>query len=311
MRIGKGMEKKMESKIVIREIFFGTPEHAQELELRNEVLRKPLGLNIYDQDLAAEKYSIRIGAFLARQQNQRVGASVAVEAAVETNSAVPSSKTNPESQRDSEAELASAPGLPLLTPESQLEQATEAGSDFSIEPGDPSNSYFKADSATASASDASVASGLTLHSEFPPDSADWKLIHNINSFHRDASNRMSRPPGLDTPGLDPHSDLLLGCLLLFSLEDEPGSWQLRQMAVDENYRHLGIGRRMLEFAEVLVRKKEEGLPNQKDRQAIKLILNARKEAQGFYEKSGYKVVSSEFLELGIPHYRMEKLLILQ
>ncbi len=50
--------------IEIKEIYFGTPEYAEELALRNEVLRKPLGMNLYDQDLSAEKNYIRIAAFI-------------------------------------------------------------------------------------------------------------------------------------------------------------------------------------------------------------------------------------------------------
>ncbi len=45
--------------IITKEIFFGSPEYFDELELRNEVLRKPLGMNLYDQDLSAEKEYIR------------------------------------------------------------------------------------------------------------------------------------------------------------------------------------------------------------------------------------------------------------
>jgi hypothetical protein len=50
--------------IITKEIFFGSPEYFDELELRNEVLRKPLGMNLYDQDLSAEKEYIRIAAFI-------------------------------------------------------------------------------------------------------------------------------------------------------------------------------------------------------------------------------------------------------
>jgi predicted GNAT family N-acyltransferase len=37
-----------------------------------------------------------------------------------------------------------------------------------------------------------------------------------------------------------------------------------------------------------------------------LTMHARKNAVGFYEKMGYRVKGSEFQEVSIPHYEMEK-----
>lgn len=37
----------------------------------------------------------------------------------------------------------------------------------------------------------------------------------------------------------------------------------------------------------------------------KIVINAQKHAQGFYEKLGYTVTSDEFLEEGVVHVRME------
>ncbi|KIL50224.1 hypothetical protein KP77_15990 [Jeotgalibacillus alimentarius] len=44
--------------------------------------------------------------------------------------------------------------------------------------------------------------------------------------------------------------------------------------------------------------KSEGLPA--------LVLNAQTHALGFYEKLGYLVISDEFMDAGIPHYKMQK-----
>lgn len=52
--------------IEIKQILYGSPEYEEELELRNKVLRKPLGMNLYDQDLSGEKDYIRIAAVLKR-----------------------------------------------------------------------------------------------------------------------------------------------------------------------------------------------------------------------------------------------------
>ncbi len=37
----------------------------------------------------------------------------------------------------------------------------------------------------------------------------------------------------------------------------------------------------------------------------KITVNAQKQAEGFYKKCGFKTVSDEFLEEGIPHVKME------
>lgn len=49
--------------VEIREIEYGSKEYKDELELRNRVLRLPLGLDIYDEDLKDEKKDTHLGAF--------------------------------------------------------------------------------------------------------------------------------------------------------------------------------------------------------------------------------------------------------
>lgn len=56
------IENKIE--IQIREIKHNTEEYDQELELRDKVLRKPLGLSLYDENLDAEQHDFHIGAFI-------------------------------------------------------------------------------------------------------------------------------------------------------------------------------------------------------------------------------------------------------
>lgn len=89
-------------------------------------------------------------------------------------------------------------------------------------------------------------------------------------------------------------DKLEGCCLL--TETEPGLARLRQMAVLSGLQGKGIGKVLLRFAENIAR----------DRGFKKISMHARKTAIGFYEKSGYKIVSKEFNEISIPHYLMEK-----
>jgi len=89
-------------------------------------------------------------------------------------------------------------------------------------------------------------------------------------------------------------DKMEGCCLLTQVE--PGVLRLRQMAVISGLQGKGMGRAILQFAENIAR----------DRGFKVIVMHARKTAVGFYEKLGYKITSSEFEEISIPHYLMEK-----
>jgi N-acetylglutamate synthase-like GNAT family acetyltransferase len=49
--------------IEIRQIHFGKDEYKEELQLRDRVLRKPLGLSLFDENLTKEVSDFHIGAF--------------------------------------------------------------------------------------------------------------------------------------------------------------------------------------------------------------------------------------------------------
>lgn len=89
-------------------------------------------------------------------------------------------------------------------------------------------------------------------------------------------------------------DKMLGCCLLTKIDKE--CVRLRQMAVQGNLQGKGIGASMMNFAENIAR----------DNGYKKMVMHARKTAIGFYEKLGYTVVGSEFIEISIPHFIMEK-----
>ncbi|MFM7389660.1 MAG: GNAT family N-acetyltransferase [Vampirovibrionales bacterium] len=72
--------------------------------------------------------------------------------------------------------------------------------------------------------------------------------------------------------------------------------QLRQMAVQHEGQSLGIGSRLLGFAESLA--KANG--------ATVLWCNARQSAQRFYEKNGFQVVGDPFTLVELPHIKMQK-----
>lgn len=90
---------------------------------------------------------------------------------------------------------------------------------------------------------------------------------------------------------------MLACCLLTKLNNK--TIRLRQMAVQNNLQGKGIGASIMNFAENLAR----------DRGYKNLIMHARKEAIGFYEKQGYKITGDEFTEVTIPHFVMEKKLV--
>lgn len=87
---------------------------------------------------------------------------------------------------------------------------------------------------------------------------------------------------------------MLGCCLLTRIDKD--CVRLRQMAVQNNLQGKGIGAAMLNFAENIAR----------DAGYKKITMHARLTAIGFYKKIGYKTAGSEFLELSIPHFMMEK-----
>jgi predicted N-acetyltransferase YhbS len=75
--------------------------------------------------------------------------------------------------------------------------------------------------------------------------------------------------------------------------------QLRAMAVAFEHQKAGIGKMLVLAAENYARRT----------MFRKIVLNARKVAVGFYSKLGYQLSDGvEFIEVTIPHYRMEKLL---
>ena len=72
--------------------------------------------------------------------------------------------------------------------------------------------------------------------------------------------------------------------------------KLRQMAVATTHQKQGIGTRLVKSIESTLR----------DRQFQEIELHARDVALGFYERLGYRKQGSQFIEVGIPHWRMTK-----
>jgi predicted GNAT family N-acyltransferase len=51
----------------IREISFGSEDYSNELKIRDEVLRKPLGMSLYNDNLDVDRNDTHIGAFMGNQ----------------------------------------------------------------------------------------------------------------------------------------------------------------------------------------------------------------------------------------------------
>ena len=89
-------------------------------------------------------------------------------------------------------------------------------------------------------------------------------------------------------------DDILGCCML--VEQDPKIVKLRQLAVLNTLQGKGVGTAILQFAENLAR----------DRGYKVITMHARKHTVEFFEKLGYKVDGDEFIEITIPHYKMDK-----
>jgi predicted GNAT family N-acyltransferase len=90
------------------------------------------------------------------------------------------------------------------------------------------------------------------------------------------------------------NDQLIGCCILTKIDDH--TVQLKQMAVDSELQHTGIGGRIVSFAEQETLKKRN----------TTIMLHARDKVVDFYKKCGYQIAGEKFTEVGIDHYRMAK-----
>lgn len=87
---------------------------------------------------------------------------------------------------------------------------------------------------------------------------------------------------------------IIACGLLTKLNDT--EIKTRQIAVDQDYQNKGYGSKLLQFLE----------QKAKDLNMKKMVANVRKYAIPFYTKNGWETISEEFLEVGIPHKKMQK-----
>jgi GNAT superfamily N-acetyltransferase len=137
------------------------------------------------------------------------------------------------------------------------------------------------------------------------------IPYNSPSYHNMVALRykvLRAPLGLDfTPEqLQPdenriligafQEDTLTGCCILS--KESPQLLQLRQMAVDDQFQGLGIGKMIVDFAEQWAISHHFST----------ITLHARYNAVPFYEKLGYIKKGNPFTEVTIEHFVMEKVL---
>ena len=84
--------------------------------------------------------------------------------------------------------------------------------------------------------------------------------------------------------------------VLFLTKIDKITIQMRQVAVRENWQNRKVGTKLVKFAETF--SKEKGFS--------KIVLHSRKMSANFYQKLGYKTIGNEFIEINIPHIKMEK-----
>lgn len=111
-------------------------------------------------------------------------------------------------------------------------------------------------------------------------------------------------PEAEIDGLDPASTHLVALrrgsvVATCRLRYPQGHCKLERMAVEKNFRQIGIGTVLLAEAE------REAL-----RQGVsEMVLHAQRQVEGFYASCGYLVEGDTFLSEGIPHVQMRKRLL--
>jgi len=109
-----------------------------------------------------------------------------------------------------------------------------------------------------------------------------------------------QPEQLATENLDIHivakcNHRVVGTMIL-TVDNNKA--KMRQVAVLFKFQSEGVGKKMVEVFEQL--SKSKGLNS--------IVLHARETAVSFYKKLGYTTEGDQFEEVGIPHWKMSKLL---
>jgi len=130
------------------------------------------------------------------------------------------------------------------------------------------------------------------------DADDQKLLRLIRTevFIREQkvpeSMEWDDPDRISIHYLAWHDDEPIGCVRLTP------DGHIGRMAILPQWRNQGIGKQLLMACEQEARRRKVG----------KLLLSAQVHAIPFYEKAGYGLISDTYMDAGIPHRDMQKLL---
>jgi predicted GNAT family N-acyltransferase len=117
-----------------------------------------------------------------------------------------------------------------------------------------------------------------------------RLPLGLNLFNED----LSREAHQRHFGLFDQYRNLIACAVAINLAR--GETKIRQMVVSEMHRGNGYGRTILQSLE----------RDLAQRGTMYFFMHARMTAVGFYERLGYAKIGHQFMEVGIPHVKMEK-----
>ncbi|HMW11957.1 MAG: GNAT family N-acetyltransferase [Chitinophagales bacterium] len=90
---------------------------------------------------------------------------------------------------------------------------------------------------------------------------------------------------------------VIGVLLL--RKGESRVLKMRQVAVATAFQRCGIGHKLVVFAEKFA----------KENNFVAIELHARESALAFYKSLHYTQIGDEFTEVGLPHFKMKKLIL--
>ena len=88
---------------------------------------------------------------------------------------------------------------------------------------------------------------------------------------------------------------VIGCVVLFPLDNSGQQTQLKQMAVENNYQGKGIGKLLVN--ELLSFCKMKGIKE--------VVCHARDNSVKLYLSLGFEIYGDSFVEVGIPHSHMK------
>jgi ribosomal protein S18 acetylase RimI-like enzyme len=117
---------------------------------------------------------------------------------------------------------------------------------------------------------------------------------------RQPLNLQFDPAQLAAENLDIHiiakvGSKVVGTMIMTIVNDNA---KMRQVAVLSEFQSKGVGKKMVEAFEQL----------SKSKRLNSIVLHARETAISFYKNLGYYVEGERFEEVGIPHWKMSKLL---